>query len=137
MFENHSVTQRGTDRSVNRSSSVFISRTGPNQDVFVGGLQDNGTMFQADRGNAKTRAVDVSGGDGAATMFSQNVNNKYYITNYVYNRAVEAVNLNGDTSRTWRLNSEGSTNGDFITVQDLDSNRGVVYSNYRLSLIHI
>ena len=131
MFENHSVTQRGTDRSVNRSSSVFISRTGPNQDVFVGGLQDNGTMFQADRGNAKTRAVDVSGGDGAATMFSQNVNNKYYITNYVYNRAVEAVNLNGDTSRTWRLNSEGSTNGDFITVQDLDSNRGVVYSNYR------
>ena len=131
MFENHSVTQRGTDRSVNRSSSVFISRTGPNQDVFVGGLQDNGTMFQADRGNAKTRAVDVSGGDGAASMFSQNVNNKYYITNYVYNRAVEAVNLNGDTSRTWRLNSEGSTNGDFITVQDLDSNRGVVYSNYR------
>ena len=39
--------------------------------------------------------------------------------------------MNGDTSRTWRLNSEGSTNGDFITVQDLDSNRGVVYSNYR------
>ena len=134
MFEVHSVTQRGTDRSVNINAgrTAIITQAGPNQDVFVGGLQDNGTMFQADRQErAKTRAIDVSGGDGAATMFSQNVNNKYYITNYVYNRAVEAVNLNGNTSRTWRLNSENSTNGDFITVQDLDSNRGVVYSNYR------
>ena len=78
----------------------LISKSGANQDVFVGGLQDNGTMFQADRGKQKYQSIDVSGGDGAATMFSQNVNNKYYITNYVYNRAVEAVNLNGDTSRT-------------------------------------
>ena len=131
MFENHSTNQRGTDRSINATRTKIISQTGANQDVFVGGLQDNGTMFQVDRENRNTSAIDVSGGDGAATMFSQNINNKYYITNYVYNRAVEAVNLNGDSSRTFRLNSESSTNGDFITVQDLDSNRGVVYSNYR------
>tara|TARA_B100000989_G_scaffold269810_1_gene225499 strand:- start:4904 stop:9235 length:4332 start_codon:yes stop_codon:yes gene_type:complete len=131
MFVNHSVTQRGTDRSVNLQSNIFVSQNGASQDVFVGGLQDNGTMFQADRLNLNTKAIDVSGGDGAATMFSQDVNNKYYITNYVYNRSVEAVNLNGSTSRIFRINSEGGRNGDFITVQDLDSNRGVIYSNYR------
>ena len=131
MFESHSVIQRGTDRSINSSRSAVISQAGSNQDVFVGGLQDNGTMFQVDRQGRATNAIDVSGGDGAATMFSQNVNNKYYITNYVYNRAVEAVNLNGSSARSFRINSESTTNGDFITVQDLDSNRGVVYSNYR------
>ena len=131
MFESHSVSQRGTDRSINAGRTAIITQAGSNQDVFVGGLQDNGTMFQVDRQERATTAIDVSGGDGAATMFSQNVNNKYYITNYVYNRAVEAVNLNGNSARTFRINSENSTNGDFITVQDLDSNRGVVYSNYR------
>ena len=131
MFESHSVTQRGTDRSINATRTAVVLQSGSNQDVFVGGLQDNGTMFQVDRQGRATNAVDVSGGDGAATMFSQNVNNKYYITNYVYNRSVEAVNLNGNSARTFRINSESSTNGDFITVQDLDSNRGVIYSNYR------
>ena len=80
MFENHSTNQRGTDRSINASRTKLISKSGATQDVFVGGLQDNGTMFQVDKENRNTTAIDVSGGDGAATMFSQNVNNKYYLS---------------------------------------------------------
>ena len=63
-------------------------------------------------------------------MFSQDPNNRYFIQNYVYNQNVRAVNLNGDNSRVFTLLNEGGSNGDFITVQALDSNLGIVYSNY-------
>ena len=63
-------------------------------------------------------------------MFSQNPDNKYFIQNYVYNNDVRAVNLNGTNSREFDLLNEGGSNGDFITTQTLDSNQGVVFSNY-------
>ena len=55
-------------------------------DVFAGGMQDNGTSIQADNENGFSLGNDFSGGDGAATMFSQNPDNKY--VNYVYNNVL-------------------------------------------------
>ena len=51
-------------------------------DVFLSGAQDNGTQFQTDRENKITSSIDVSGGDGAASMFSQNLDKPYFIANY-------------------------------------------------------
>ena len=47
-------------------------------DVFLSGAQDYGTQFQSDRENKITTSIDVSGGDGAASMFSQNIEKPYF-----------------------------------------------------------
>ena len=130
MFNDHQVRVSGSDSRYSIGSSKFVSKAGANQDVFAGGLQDNGTQFSVDKSSGTTVATRSGGGDGAATMFSQNPNNRYFIQNYVYNNDVRAVNLNGDTSREFDLLNESGSNGDFITTQALDSNLGIVYSNY-------
>jgi len=127
MFIGHSTSIGGRDRSNNTGRNKSISGE---TDVFVGGLQDNGNMFQVDNGNMSTSAIDVSGGDGAASMFSQNINNKYFVQNYVYNRSIEVWNLNTSPATNFQINSENVSNGDFINVQALDSKYGVIYSNY-------
>ena len=66
-------------------------------DVFLAGAQDNGTQFQTDRENKITSSIDVSGGDGAASMFSQNLDKPYFIANYVYNNSVEAYDFKSDS----------------------------------------
>ena len=97
-------------------------------DVFLSGAQDNGTQFQSDRENKITTSIDVSGGDGAASMFSQNIEKPYFITNYVYNNYVEAYDFASEDF--YQIRSEDGSNGDFINVQALDSNFGIIYSNY-------
>ena len=76
MFLNHSSSVYGNDRSIYNNASRPVPQ-GDN-DVFVGGLQDNGNMFQVDGSNSGSKAYDVSGGDGASTMFSQKLSNKYF-----------------------------------------------------------
>ncbi|MDA9258012.1 T9SS type A sorting domain-containing protein [Flavobacteriaceae bacterium] len=97
-------------------------------DVFLAGAQDNGTQFQTDRENKITSSIDVSGGDGAASMFSQNLDKPYFIANYVYNNGVIAYDFKSE--KTFEINNEDGSNGDFINVQALDSNYGIIYSNY-------
>ena len=63
-------------------------------------------------------------------MFSQNINNKYFVQNYVYNRSVEVWNLNETPAENFTINYESESNGDFINIQALDSDLGVIYSNY-------
>jgi hypothetical protein len=131
MFADHRVTVSGRDlRNLMSFPKTVTQAEAGKQDVFVGGLQDNGTQFSVDRSNGSTTSTRSGGGDGAATMFSQNPDNKYFIQNYVYNNDVRAVNLNGTNSREFDLLNEGGSNGDFITTQTLDSNQGVVFSNY-------
>ena len=68
-------------------------------------------------------------------MFSQNVNKPYFVTNYVYNRYVDVYDfVSGDLHQ---IRSEGESNGDFINVQALDSNYGIIYSNYSGSSFQI
>ena len=104
-------------------------------DVFLAGAQDNGTQFQTDRENKITSSIDVSGGDGAASMFSQNLDKPYFIANYVYNNSVEAYDFKSDSN--FNINNESGSNGDFINVQALDSNYGIIYSNYTGSSFEI
>ena len=131
MFLDHSSSVVGNDRSIYNNASRAITQ-GDN-DVFVGGLQDNGNMFQVDDANSGSKAYDVSGGDGAATMFSQKLSNKYFVQNYVYNRSIEVWNLNDSSGQLFTINSESSSTGDFINIQALDSDFGIIYANYSSS----
>ncbi len=131
MFNNHLVTVRGRDSRYSSSSTRTILQKGSEQDVFAGGLQDNGTQFSVDSNNSTSVATRSYGGDGAATMFSQNPNKKYFIANIYWNQYVHAVNLNGSSSEIYTIFDDGAAqNGDFINQQALDSNRGVIFSNY-------
>ena len=125
MFKDLNKQIRGNDLAYYRSKNKSVSGI---TDVFLSGAQDNGTQFQTDRENTITSSIDVSGGDGAASMFSQNINKPYFIANYVYNRSVEAYDFKSNQNFT--INSESTTYGDFINVQALDSNFGIIYSNY-------
>jgi len=115
----------GRDLSTRLSSTLSISGM---TDVFIGGLQDNGTQLLANRNDAISKGHDVSGGDGAASMFSQNINKPYFITNYVYNQYVDVYDFK--SNQFFQINSESTSNGDFINIQALDSKLGVLYSNY-------
>ena len=65
-------------------------------DVYAEGTQDNGTLLISNDGS-DTMGVDIGSGDGAATMFSDNINNKYIVYNYVYNTRVRVLNMNNPT----------------------------------------
>ena len=82
----------------------------------------------ANSNDQTSRGVDMRGGDGAATHFSQNRDKPYLITNYVYNGYIDALDFT--SMDFYRINQETSQNGDFINIQALDSKLGYLYSNY-------
>ena len=125
MFKDLNKQISGNDLSTRLQSTLTINGI---TDVFLAGAQDNGTQLLSNKNNSISRGHDVSGGDGAASMFSQNLNKRYFVTNYVYNQYVDVYSF--DTNQLFQINSESTSNGDFITVQALDSKLGVIYSNY-------
>jgi len=125
MFKDSTEQVSGRDLSTRLQSTATINGI---TDVFLAGAQDNGTQLLTNRNNSISRGHDVSGGDGAASMFSQNLSKRYFVTNYVYNQYVDVYSF--DTNQLFQINSESTSNGDFITVQALDSKLGVIYSNY-------
>ena len=141
MFQDYKTKVEAWDPVTgNRDYIVTVENT---SDVYAGGSQDNGTLLMANNGSAST-AVDFGSGDGAATMFSTNPNNKYVVYNYVYNNAVRVLNMNnptgfsgvdGETSVWWRISSNNDNRGDFINAQALDSNQGIIFSNGSLGSI--
>ena len=95
-------------------------------------MQDNGTSIQVDNDNGFSLGNVFRSGDGAATMFSQNPENKYIVYNYVYNNAVRVLNMNNpenNRSLWWRVSNNDDDEGDFINRGALDSNFGVIYMN--------
>ncbi|WP_317166951.1 thrombospondin type 3 repeat-containing protein [Winogradskyella ursingii] len=97
-------------------------------DFFIGGLQDNGTQLFTNANPGINSSSTAFGGDGAFSFFDQDGTDQYFITNFVYNRAVNLFNLGSGPNVT--LNSESSSNGSFINPQELDSNLDILFSNY-------
>ena len=129
MFKNLSKQISGRDLSNFQRKTLTIEGM---TDVVVAGLQDNGNQLFSDNNNGIGTGYDISGGDGAAAMFSQDPTKPYMITNYVYNQYVEAYDFKSNTLFT--IKNQTSQNGDFINVQALDSKFGILYSNYSNSL---
>ncbi len=123
MFETGSHTKYGNDLSNLDYVAINLQN-----DVFAGGAQDNGTLLMSSPSDQSAKGIDIFGGDGAATFFSQNPDKKYVISNYVYNNAIELHNL--ETDKTVTINNEETAHGDFINPQELDSKLDILYSNY-------
>ena len=98
------------------------------KEYFAAGAQDNGTQSFEDSNTGVDSSIEAYGGDGAYTFFDQDGTDKYFIRNYVYNDGINLYNLATGSSKT--INSESSSNGDFINQEELDSNLNILYTNY-------
>lgn len=105
-----------------------VGATGGNliNDYFAAGAQDNGTQYFSSVSSGLNSSIPAQGGDGAFTMFDQGAD-KYYITNYVYNRS---INRRTTANAVKVINSESTTNGAFISPMTLDSNLNILYADY-------
>lgn len=99
-------------------------------DYFLAGAQDNGTQLFENASAGQVSTTDVSGGDGAYSFFDQDGTDKYYITNYVYNQIITCYDYTTNTTTTVDSDGDSDENGDFINVEELDSQLNVLYSNY-------
>ena len=127
MFKDLNKTVAGYDISSYASYNLAIAGM---TDVVITGLQDNGSQLIANNNNEISKATMPSGGDGAASMFSQDPSRPYFIMNYVYNGYIDVWDFSSNTKRS--IIAEYPTeNGDFINTQALDSKEGILYSNYR------
>ncbi|MCI2229329.1 T9SS type A sorting domain-containing protein [Polaribacter sp. MSW13] len=97
-------------------------------DNYIAGAQDNGTQLFENVGAGVNSSVEAQGGDGAYSFFDQDGTDQYYISNYVYNASIMLYDLGSGSEVT--INSETTTNGDFINQEELDSNLDILYSNY-------
>lgn len=89
------------------------------ENKYIGGLQDNGTLYY---NNAPLEIDDmVDGGDGAACFWDKD-EPQMFITSVYYNRYT--VFLNGSPA-----NSVGSYSGTFISPADYDYRENTIYSN--------
>ena len=108
-------------------TSLVSGLTG--NDYFAAGAQDNGTQYFENASSGINSSNESQGGDGAYTMFDQD-DDKYYISNYVYNENINCrLMVAPFTVKTLDLDS-GSDNGAFIAPMILDSNMDMVYADY-------
>jgi hypothetical protein len=91
----------------------------PGDDRFIGGLQDNGTLYF--QGNPLDINDMIDGGDGAYCFWDKNEPN-IFITSYYYNRYT--IFINGSPYQ-----SAGQQSGTFICPADYDSDLNILYAN--------
>ena len=124
---NSGITSRNSGFNVTQFYTVGVGPSGVGTgDYFVAGAQDNGTQYFAGASANANNSVRIQGGDGAFSMFDQDVDN-YYITNYVYNQSINYRTIAGATRV---INSESASNGAFICPMALDSSKDILFSDY-------
>ena len=124
---NSGITSRNSGFNVTQFYTVGVGPSGVGTgDYFVAGAQDNGTQYFAGASANANNSVRIQGGDGAFSMFDQDVDN-YYITNYVYNQSINYRTIAGATRV---INSESASNGAFICPMALDSSKDLLFSDY-------
>jgi photosystem II stability/assembly factor-like uncharacterized protein len=97
-------------------------------EYFMAGSQDNGTQLIENAQSGINSFTEAQGGDGAYCFFDQDGNDRYRISNYVYNQYIRLYNY---ATNSWKIiNSENESNGDFINQEALDSNLNILYTNY-------
>jgi hypothetical protein len=129
------ITTRVSGLNITQFYSVGIAPTqavsGLTGEYFAAGAQDNGTQYFAAPTAGVNSSTQSQGGDGAYTLFDQG-NDKYYISNYVYNENINLRPLPGSSIGASRVldNDSDGNNGAFIAPMILDSNRDALYSDY-------
>jgi hypothetical protein len=124
---------RVTGLNITQFYSVGVAPTnivsGLTGDYFAAGAQDNGTQYFSNATAGVNPSVESQGGDGAFTMFDQDID-KYYISNYVYNQNIVYRPIPSGATRTLDADDSVTNNGAFIASMVLDSNLDLLYSDY-------
>jgi hypothetical protein len=129
------IATRVSGLNITQFYSVGVAPTqavsGLTGEYFAAGAQDNGTQYFAAPTAGVNSSTQSQGGDGAYTLFDQG-NDKYYISNYVYNENINLRPLPGSSIGASRVldNDSDGNNGAFIAPMILDSNRDALYSDY-------
>ena len=125
-----SISPRNKNYNTLQFYTVGVASTASfnNAEYFIAGAQDNGTQLISNATDGINSSSYAAGGDGAASFFDTDGTDQYYITNYVYNQAIQLYNYK--TNQTITVNNEDTSNGDFINQEELDSNLNILYSNY-------
>ncbi|MFA8300803.1 MAG: T9SS type A sorting domain-containing protein [Hyphomicrobiales bacterium] len=90
------------------------------EDTFIGGLQDNGTLYTVNNVPFEYESM-ISGGDGAFCFIDEDdpsiaITSVYYNSYYLYR----------NQERVGRINNQSGT---FIPAADYDSKNNILYSN--------
>ena len=113
----------------------------PGSDYVAGGTQDNGSYAIIASNNNQTAGTELTGGDGAETVFDQ-VGGDYMLTNYIYNNSITRVGFDagGAQENWWEWDDLSNSlsipdgEGQFINPGALDSNQDVYFCNAGNSL---
>ena len=105
-------------------------------DYVAGGTQDNGSYALINSNNNKTSGSELTGGDGAETVFDQ-VGGDYLISNYIRNNSITRVGFSeaGVQENWWEWDDLSNSlsipdgEGSFINPGALDSNQDVYFAN--------
>lgn len=109
------------------------SVSGLTGEYFAAGAQDNGTQFFGNAVAGVNASVQSQGGDGAYTLFDQG-DDKYYISNYVYNESINLRTLPGSSISSKVIDGDSNfNNGAFIAPMILDSKNDLLFSDYTSS----
>ncbi len=121
-------------RIVNFNTTQFyhmaVAPTGAfnGEEYFMAGAQDNGTQLVENAQAGINHFNEAQGGDGAYCFFDQDGQDKYRISNYVYNQYIRLFNYSTNSIKI--ISNESESNGDFINQEALDSNLNILYTNY-------
>jgi hypothetical protein len=132
------IATRVSGLNITQFYSVGVAPTqavsGLTGEYFAAGAQDNGTQYFAAPTAGVNSSTQSQGGDGAYTLFDQG-NDKYYISNYVYNENINLRPLPGSSIGASRVldNDNDGNNGAFIAPMVLDSSLDVLYADYTTS----
>ncbi|MDO3693832.1 hypothetical protein QVZ41_03085 [Wenyingzhuangia sp. chi5] len=97
-----------------------------NNDTFLGGSQDNGSLFVSGAGLGINSFSDLYGGDGAQVFIDED--DAYAIVSYVYNTyATQPLPF---VSRNDQIEIEDDQDsGSFINIADLDDNLDILFTD--------
>ena len=131
------ITTRVSGLNITQFYSIGVAPTqavsGLAAEYFAAGAQDNGTQYFAAPTAGVNSSTQSQGGDGAYTLFDQG-NDKYYISNYVYNENINLRPLPGSSLSSRVIDNDTDlNNGAFIAPMVLDSNQDILYSDYSTS----
>lgn len=119
------IVDRNNGYNVTQFYSAAIGQNQLNE-MFLGGAQDNGSLFVQNATAGINSFTDIFGGDGAHTFIDKD--GQYAIVSYVYNyyalQPLPFVSISQQNEFSTDQNS-----GDFINVADLDDNLDILYSD--------
>ncbi|MGY5355489.1 T9SS type A sorting domain-containing protein [Wenyingzhuangia sp. IMCC45467] len=122
---NTAISNTNKNYNVTQLYSAAIGQD-KNNETFLGGAQDNGSLFVSGANVGINSYSDLYGGDGAQVFVDKD--GDYAIVSYVYNtysaQPLPVVSLNSQIEI-----AEDQDSGDFINIADLDDHLDILYTN--------